>query len=131
MLSYALSPYEFELSYWAIRNKLNNGTNLTPFIPHFNNRSIESAVDLVREFILYAPLGALLSLWLRSLTFEISFKSVLVLTLLTGSCFAIWIEVSQVTVVGRYPDITDVLLAAFGSLAGAVIAPLFKTEMTK
>ena len=130
VLSYALSPYEFELSYWVIRNKINDGANLTPFLPHFNNRSIESAVDLVREFILYVPFGALLSLWLRSLTFEISFRLALALTLLTGSCFAIWLEMLQITVVGRYPDITDVLLAALGSFAGAVIAPLFKIEMT-
>ena len=126
VLSYALSPFEFELSSRAIRDKLFGDVNFIPFLAHFSNRSIESAVDIVREFILYAPLGALLSIWLRSLAFDISFKLILVLTVLTGFCFASWIEILQIAVVGRYPDVTDVLLAAMGSFGGAITAPLFK-----
>ena len=128
LLSYALSPFEFELSSQAISDKMANSINFTPFITHFSNRSIESAIDIVREFILYVPFGVLLSLWLRGLTFEISFKLVLGLTLLAGFCFASWIEMLQIAVVGRYPDITDVLLAALGSLGGAITAPLFNLE---
>lgn len=128
LLGFALSPFEFEFSQQAIRDKWTNDINWFPFRSHFSNRSIESAVDIVREFMLYVPLGVLLTLLLRNLWPEIPAKLVFALACLAGFCFAAWIEVLQILVIVRHPDFTDVLMAALGGLGGAVMAPLFKSQ---
>ena len=132
LMSVALSPFEFELSLQAIRNKVANNVNFYPFWLHFSYRSIGSAVDIVREFILYIPFGALLALWLQNLDFapllKPSFKLISAAALLTGFCFASVVEILQLAVAGRCSDITDVLLAALGSFGGAAILPLFKGD---
>ena len=125
LLSISLSPYDFELSLRAIRDKLLSDANFLPFRLHFSTRSIATAVDIVREFVLYAPFGALLALWLRNSVF----KSTILVTLMSAGVLGLglsaWVEVLQLAVVGRYADITDVLLATSGCLGGALLAPLF------
>lgn len=132
VMSVALSPFEFEMSSQAIRNKIANNVNLYPFMLHFSHRSIGSAVDLAREFILYIPFGALLTFWLQNLDlaplFKPSFKLLSAVALFTGFFFASFVEILQLSVVDRCPDITDVLLAALGSFGGSVIVPLFKGD---
>ena len=74
------------------------------------------------------PLGVLLTLLLRNLWPEIPIKLVFALACLAGFCFAACIEVLQILVIVRHPDLTDVLMAALGGLGGAVMAPLFKSQ---
>ncbi|WP_197479373.1 VanZ family protein, partial [Oleiphilus sp. HI0132] len=62
LFSVALSPFDFELSLKAIKQKLIYDSNVIPFKAHFSARSIGAAVDIVREVLLYLPLGSLLSL---------------------------------------------------------------------
>lgn len=132
IMSVALSPFEFELSLQAIRNKVDNAVNFYPFMLHFSHRSIGSGVDIAREFILYVPFGALLTLLLQNLTFaplfKSSFKLVSVAAFFTGFFFASVVEILQLSVTGRCSDVTDVLLAALGSFGGSVIVPLFKGD---
>jgi len=122
-----LSPYEFELSLRALRAKLLEDTNLIPFRLHFSVRNIGAAVDIVREFLLFAPLGGLVGLWLRSWRFtpgQFPLPTVAAAAFIGGS-YALCVETLQLVVVDRYVDITDVILATGGSMAGALIAPLF------
>lgn len=125
LLLISLSPFDFEISLASIRNKFLNDSNFIPFMAHFSSRSISSAIDIVREFILYAPLGALLVLTLRSLVRSISTPVQLLLCgVFTGS-IAMVLELLQLMVQGRYVDVTDCLLAVGGGIAGAILAPLF------
>ncbi|MCP5348767.1 MAG: VanZ family protein [Gammaproteobacteria bacterium] len=123
LLAIALSPFEFELSLRALRYKLLNNSNFLPFRLHFTTSSLESAVDIVREPILYAPLGGLLALWLGGLTRAPSRRTILVLATVAGFGFAGGVEALQLGVVGRYVDITDALLGGIGSLGGAILSP--------
>jgi glycopeptide antibiotics resistance protein len=125
LLVVSLSPYEFELSARAIRTKLFQDSIVVPFLLHFSSRSISSAIDIVREFILYAPFGRLVALWLRGLAPPVSVRTAILSAALIGGAIAFWIEFLQLAVAGRYVDITDILLATCGSTAGAVMAPLF------
>jgi len=131
LLSVSLSPYEFELSLRSIRSKLLNDSNFLPFRLHFSARSIASAIDIVRECILYAPFGALLALWLRNSVFKPGTLVILITAGSAGMGLAVWIEMLQLAVVGRYVDITDVLLATLGGLGGALLAPLFAVDGKK
>lgn len=128
LVSVSLSPYEFELSIRAVRDKFLSDSNLLPFRLHFSARSVSSAIDIVREFILYAPLGACLATWLPTTVLRLQRRSLLLVAGVAGLLFGAWMELLQLTVVGRYVDITDILLAACGSLAGALLAPVFAAE---
>ena len=119
LLAVSLSPYDFELSLSAIRNKLLVESNFMPFRAHFSTRSVAAAVDIVREVILYVPLGVIVALVFRTTKKTAARHYSLLVAAVLGFTFAIVIELLQLTVVGRYVDITDCLLGAIGCLAGA------------
>jgi len=125
LLAISLSPYEFELSIRAIRNKFLVESNFVPFMAHFSTRSIASAVDIVREVILYAPLGAVVALILRANKKKVSTRYALFMAAFTAGSVAVVLELLQLTVTGRYVDLTDCLLGITGGVAGARLAPLF------
>ncbi|WP_156498148.1 VanZ family protein, partial [Oleiphilus sp. HI0043] len=118
LFSVALSPFDFELSLKAIKQKLIYDSNVIPFKAHFSARSIGAAVDIVREVLLYLPLGSLLSLYL-----SLKYKTLVILTVTL--LYGLSIELLQVLVIGRYVDLTDCLLASLGGLIGATTAHLF------
>ncbi len=125
LLAIALSPYEFELSLRSIRDKLLYDSNLIPFRLHFSVRSTGSAVDLAREFLLGAPVGTILALGLRATRFDPARATLGLLACVSGLAVSGTLELLQSTVTGRYVDITDVLMATLGSLAGANTASLY------
>ena len=116
LLLYMLSPYEFEPDLRHIWLKMRHEINWIPFYAHFSVRNIHSAVDIVREVLLYAPIGVLISFagrhpWTRRRSVAIS--------LIIGLSLGAFNELAQVVVVYRVVDITDVLLASLGCAAGA------------
>jgi len=127
VVSFALAPYEFELSLRALVDKLREGTNLLPFYLHFSTRSVGSAIDLVREFLLYVPAGILLTFWVRTVASGISLKLTYFLAVTTALAIAFFVELLQLAVVARYVDITDVLMAGAGGMAGV---GLFRGQMS-
>jgi glycopeptide antibiotics resistance protein len=115
----ALSPFEFELSVKVLKQKFLYESNIIPFKAHFSARSISAAVDIVREIIQYIPLGALIALSMNG-------RKTFIWAGLGGFCLAFFIELLQLSVIGRYVDLTDSLLAAAGAVMGALLLPLFK-----
>lgn len=128
LLVIALSPFDFELSLNAIKTKLVDDSNFIPFYLHFSTRSIGSAIDIVREVILYAPLGALITFVGQSSNLKQSMKLTLTLSTVLVGIYAGVLELFQLAVIGRYVDVTDCLLAGVGGFGGAVMAPLFGIE---
>ena len=129
LLTLSLSPYEFDLSPQTLRDKLLHETNFLPFWMHLSTRPLFAAIDVLREMILFAPFGALLASRLGRPDYGSSTVSILKRVGGVGLCLALWIEGLQLTVVARYVDITDVLLATMGCLAGAVLALLFAGQI--
>ena len=135
---YQLSPYTFELKWESVLHKLRHESNLVPFRSHFHARSVSAAVDLLREFALGIPLGAITA-WIlaqrqRSRVEGVSRPAALLrngdqlerpeLICLVSSLVSLGlgglVESLQVVVQGRTVDLTDVLLLGCGGLMGAV-----------
>ncbi len=124
LLAVAMSPYDLDLSLAALRSKLLYRSNLLPFRLHIAARSVGAAIDIAREFLVYVPLGAVLA-WILSSTAQQANRPALPLTVAIGcACCACGIELLQLAVVGRYVDITDVVMASLGGLGGALLWPL-------
>ena len=128
LLATALSPFEFELSLNAIREKLLGESNFVPFLAHFSGRSIYAAIDIIREVVLYAPLGAIIAFTIRVCVSQITQAQLLIIAGLVGGLYALSLELMQLIVVGRYVDITDGLLAALGCVGGVLLLPLFVAD---
>lgn len=113
----AWSPFRFETNPNALLDKLQQ-VNLIPFRNHFANPSVSAAIDLAKEFFLAVPLGILFALMLpRQPRWFVS--------LWLGLGLFGPLELSQVAVIGRYPDLTDVLLGCAGCMAGSWVAANF------
>jgi len=126
---FAWSPFQFETELGTVFEKIRHESNLMPFKQHFATRSLGSAVDIVKEAGLFLPLGLLFAKLLTSIRPEFSrLQTVLITGFFCGS-FACFTELSQALVVGRYIDVTDVFLGAFGGICGAVVLQLFEVRM--
>jgi VanZ family protein len=128
----AWSPYQFEVRIGAIKDKLLGDSNLLPFRLHFGTRSIQAAVDLVREFCLFLPLGGLLGILIRQ-CFHHPQRWLLAIVS-AGLCFGygLALELTQLIIVDRTVDITDPLLGALGAASGSLLTPLLHVGfMTK
>lgn len=122
LLIFMLSPYEFELTINAIKHKFHD-SNFIPLRAHFSARSIAAAIDLVREPLLYAPLGVLLFSLIKE--HYSKWKGMIIAIVVTGATSGM-IEIIQLSIVGRFVDITDPMLAVGGAIAGLQLAHLFQ-----
>jgi glycopeptide antibiotics resistance protein len=124
----AWAPYNFEIDLKEILHKIRHDSNLLPFKLHFDTRSIGSAVDMVKEAGIFIPMGLLLTLYL-SLRFGALTRTWL-LILAAAGCLAIGagVELSQAACLGRFIDVTDILLAGAGGLAGSALFRLFSRD---
>ncbi|MCP4448366.1 MAG: VanZ family protein, partial [Myxococcales bacterium] len=126
---FAWAPYQFETDLGTLFEKIRHESNLMPFKQHFSTRSLGSAVDIVKEAGLLFPLGLLLAKLLTTMRPAFTRMQTLLLTGSICGCFACLTELSQAIVPGRYIDVTDVFLGAFGGLCGAVVLQLFEVHM--
>lgn len=125
---FAWSPYDFETDLSVLFEKIRHESNLMPFKEHFSTRSLGSAVDIVKEAGLFLPLGLLFAKLLETVRPSLTRLQTLLVTGTACGAFACFTELSQAIVVGRYIDITDVFLGAFGGLCGAVVLQLFEVR---
>lgn len=121
ILFFAWSPFRFELDLRTVAGKVLHETNIFPFREHFATRSLASAVDIVKETLLFVPLGVLLAYMFREAAPSMSRRNAILLTTVVSGLFATFTELSQAVCVGRFIDVTDILLAGFGGLCGAVM----------
>jgi glycopeptide antibiotics resistance protein len=123
---FAWSPFKFEMEPATVAQKLMHDSNLVPFKEHFAVRSLASAVDIVKEAGLFVPFGLLLSLLLLEIRPYMPRLRAVLLAGVISAAFATVTELSQAVCVGRYLDVTDILLGGCGGLCGAVLLQLFR-----
>lgn len=126
---FAWSPFQFETELGTVFEKIRHESNLMPFKQHFSTRSLGSAVDIVKEAGLFLPLGLLFAKLLTTVRPQLGRLQTVLITGVFCGAIACFTELSQALVVGRYIDVTDVFLGAFGGLCGAVVLQLFEVRM--
>ncbi len=99
-----LSPFEVRMEHMAM--------GMTPFLSYYNASTFTAMANFLEILITYIPVGFVIQ-------YVISFKrSAFPVIVIVVGCIAYVLEYLQGWVVGRYPDITDVL----GAVIGAVLA---------
>lgn len=124
---FAWSPFSFELNPVIVANKILYESNFVPFRAHFDVRSMGSALDIVKETGIFVPFGILIALLLSKVIPKAPRARVLLLASIGAMIFASFTELSQAVIVGRYIDVTDILLGGLGGLCGAAALGLFHT----
>jgi len=130
ILFLAWSPFQFETDPRAVARKILYESNLIPFKEHFTVRSLPTAIDIVKEAGIFIPFGILVSYLLVELIPAASRSRIVLLTGLVSLAFATLVELSQAVSIGRYIDVTDILLAGGGGMCGAVFLRLFRFGKT-
>ena len=116
----AFAPYHFSWSY--------TGFNLILFKPYYEHTTFAALGDFIESAMIFFPLGFLLGyFWPR-------IRPSALAALLAGG-LALAVEIGQGFVPGRYSDITDVLGAILGGLAGGMALtrgwPAFREYMRR
>ncbi len=127
----AWAPYQFEPSHRSVADKLSYGSNIIPFRLHLIEPSVSKITDLAKEAGLFVPVGILIAVLMSGAgRWFASWKTVLT-AMLFSLVFASFVELTQAACVGRYVDITDVLMAALGGVVGVFIAPVFRISVKR
>lgn len=99
-----LAPFEF--------TDQHNVMNLFPFLPYYGDSTFNAIANFLETLLIYFPLGFILQFVFSNR------KSAFIFIVLIVGAMAYSLEYCQGWIVGRYPDITDVI----GAVLGAAIA---------
>ena len=123
------APYRFETRLAGILEKIKYESNWIPFKNHVMHHTIGNAVDILKETGLFIPFGILLYLWIEPKQANTRFRIVTVTTI--SFFISFFLELSQGACFGRYLDVTDVILATFGSTCGAISLIIYDNNKKK
>jgi len=103
----ALAPFEMRMHHVEM--------GMTPFLAYYNASTFSAIANFLEMLITYIPLGFVLQ-------YAISAKrSAFIVVLCISGLTAYGLEYAQGWIVGRYPDITDVIAAMIGAtIAGSL-----------
>lgn len=121
LMALAWAPFEFETDLRAVATKLRDETNWVPFREHFEAHSLAATRDIIEETVQLAPLGLLLMLLARQLQLPVRRLTLMVSAALFCAGVGTFLELGQAFFIGRFIDVTDVLLAALGGLLGSAL----------
>lgn len=99
-----LAPFEMRMEHVSM--------GMTPFLPYYNASTFTAIANFLEVLITYIPIGFVLQYAISSRR-----SAFFIIVILVG-LMAYSLEYAQGWIVGRYPDITDVI----GAIIGAAIA---------
>lgn len=105
----AWDPFQFA---WPDASRLRLEM-LVPFLTYFYTRSLDNLADVVIQGLSFVPMGVLLA--------ARSWRQSALGAALAGLGVGAVLEIGQVFIPARTPDITDVLSSAVGALVGAAL----------
>jgi glycopeptide antibiotics resistance protein len=121
LMALAWAPFEFETDLRAVASKLRDETNWVPFREHFEAHSLDATRDIIEETVQLAPLGLLLMLLAHQLDLRARRWTLMVAAAFFCAGVGVFLELGQAFFVGRFIDVTDVLLAGLGGLLGSAL----------
>jgi VanZ family protein len=119
-VAYNWSPFDFVVSVATFHERLPAFWR-PPFYAYYQNSELKAVGDTLIKLAMSAPLGFFWALWCgrRLGGFQ---RAAFVAGLAGVVVFATIVELGQVLLPSRYPDMTDVLLASAGFVIGHAIA---------
>jgi VanZ family protein len=88
---------------------------LVPFLAYYEFTTLQTVSHVIDLMLIYAPIGFAMQ-W-RHCNAAVSTGIVLI-----AASIAIPLELAQSWIVGRFPDVTDIVMAVLGALIGAAVA---------
>ncbi|MGD8413052.1 MAG: VanZ family protein [Candidatus Latescibacterota bacterium] len=112
----SLWPFNYERDHRYVASKMFSEQNRVPFL------YTTSVMDVVRTTSLFVPLGYLVQFMTASVFPRSSRWKTIILSAVVCAGLSALMEYSQTICVGRYFDMTDVVLAFAGGMIGAALA---------
>jgi glycopeptide antibiotics resistance protein len=116
----SLYPYHFDVHHGEF--------NLIPFLSHYDATTFAAIADFVESTMVFFPIGFLLAYFYPRL------RPSALAALIAGG-MAVTVEAAQGFIPGRYSDVTDVLGAMLGAIAGGLTLtrgwPAFREYMRR
>jgi glycopeptide antibiotics resistance protein len=103
---FSLSPFQ-----WT---GLEDRMNWFPFLPYYEITTFMALSNFIESVLIYFPMGFLLQYFNNH-------KRTYIIAPLIAVTISFPLEYSQKWIVGRYPDVTDVIGAVFGAFLGAIV----------
>lgn len=116
----ALVPFRFEFSLRAIAQKILYQSNWIPFVNQIGMRDTEMTFWLLRDIGAFIPFGLLMTFLMRVNYPVLTRSHVISVVGVVSMVFAFFLEALKIFGVGRYVDITGVLLALLGAILGCI-----------
>jgi len=104
-----LSPFQFENKY--------SGFNWVPFLAYYERTTFIALANFMESMLIYFPMGFILKYIYHR---DDRLISLMVFGVI-GMIISLSLEFMQIWVSGRYADITDILGAIVGTIAGALV----------
>jgi VanZ family protein len=120
VLCRGFSPFQIRAD-GAMLENMWSGIGIVPLGGYFHGRIHSSADDILYKILRYAVFGGLAALAI-GLDSRGPYRRRAQRVALCGALMSLAIELSQIYLPTRWPDLTHVLLGAFGSYAGAITA---------
>jgi glycopeptide antibiotics resistance protein len=113
----ALSPFRFDFDWTAMRDRV-GWTSLVPYSSYYYKANVAAVADLLEGLLAYIPAGFIIAR-LRAGRDDTGARRVTTVQVaLTCAAMALLLELLQLGLPRRYPEISDVLTAGLGGLLG-------------
>lgn len=110
-------PYDFQADWNFLRSRF-AGLNRSPLHIYYYGTEFRAITELIHKVGFFIPLGVIIA-WLRlSIHAAVPRRLVNLLALLLLPGVAMMIELGQVALPGKYPDISDWLFESLGGIVG-------------
>jgi glycopeptide antibiotics resistance protein len=110
-------PFEFTRDPQLLKARL-NGLVTMPFYNYFYSTQLRAATEVVHKVAFFIPLGVILSFSRRAFTTPSARTLVDAVALTALLAAAAFVELGQVALPAKYPDITDWVLESAGAVIG-------------
>ena len=116
-VAYNWSPFDFVLSGEFVRQRL-EAVTWVPFYSYYENPELKAAVDLVRKMCIAAPVGIAAAIGLAQKAGPFLRLQWFLCSIGALVFFAV-VEVGQLLLPERYPDVTDIVISMVAFAAAA------------
>jgi VanZ family protein len=117
------APFTFTLDKDFLRDRINE-IGLVPLQTYLGKPYTMSAFNILELFVYFIPLGIIFSTFITRRLGRDSARVMAGLFFIIACLLAVLVELGQVFIPGRYPDITDVIIMVTGAMLGHSVTNL-------
>lgn len=118
-------PFNFNTDRSFLIGRLRN-ISLIPLEIYFYNTELRAITEVLRKTLFFAPIGMIISFMIRGITKRIPHVITMIFVITIIGSISLMIEIGQIFLPEKVPDVTDWLLETFGGVGGYLLFDRFR-----